>query len=44
MFGTSNWAKGYRVYNNVSNWISGDGTKAVNNAQNTLNRLNNLHH
>ena len=40
----SNWAKGYRVYNNVSNWISGDGTKAVNNAQNTLNRLNNLHH
>ena len=44
MFGTKNWARGYRVYNNVSNWISGDGTKAVNNAQNSLNRLNSLHH
>ena len=44
MFGTKNWARGYRVYNNVSNWISGDGIKAINNAQNTLNRLNSLHH
>ena len=44
MFGTKNWARGYRVYNNVSNWIGGDGIKAINNAQNTLNRLNSLHH
>ena len=44
IFGTTNWARGYRTYNNVSNWISGDGTKAVNNAQNSLNRLNSLHH